>query len=160
MPSGVPEFPRSAVEILPDWLEMAEFIVPLDDITSTFSTGEFIMEYLPENIFLVSLIWRTTAAYTATAATDSDADNVRPVLQFGDTTNYRKFGILNAQHLCDTGAHGELPLNFEDTSTGGNSLACWVDFRGENALTTGTLELFLKYRANSERSAKRGKRAK
>ena len=153
MPLGVPTFPRSAVEILPDWLEMAEFIVPLDDITSTFSTGEFIMEYLPENIFLVSLIWRVTAAFIGT-----DSEEGYTNVQFGDTTNYRKFGMLTQAHLGNTDAYGELPLNFEDTSTGGNQLACWVHFEN-TAPTLGTLELFLKYRANSERSAKRGKRA-
>lgn len=145
MPLGIPTPPRSVVEHnLADWLARTEFIVPLDDITSTFSTGEFIMENLPENVFLVSLLWRTSAAFVG-----ADSEEGYTVIQFGDTVDYRKFGLLHQGHLGSSNAYGELPLNFEDTSTSGTSLACWVHF--ENTVpTAGTLELFLKYRAASE----------
>lgn len=154
MPLGIPVPPKSLVDHkLPEWLEMSEFIVPLDDITSTFSTGEFVMENIPADVLMVSLLWRVTAAFIGT-----DSEEGWTLLQFGDTTNYRKFGMLTQSQLGATDGYGELPMNFEDTSTGGNTLACWVHF--ENTVpTAGTLELFLKYRASSERSAKRGTRA-
>ena len=168
MPQGIPVIPRSVVEILPDWLEMASFTVKLDTITSTFSTGEYVLENLPEGgIYLQEIGYRLITPF------ETASDDLFPEIWFGDTAEHKRFGALTAQHLTDTEFYGSgvIPLNFEDTSTGGvGTLTAYINW-GFGArvaaddstaalVTAGEVELWLTYRANSERVQKRGKRAK
>ena len=156
MPQGIPEFPRSVTEILPDWLEMAEYTVKLDTITSTFSTGEYTMEYLPESILITGLGYRLITPFTAAS------DDVFPEIWFGDTAEHKRYCVLNAQQLSSTEffGGGQIPLFYEDTSTGGGTLTAYIHWAAGEAPTAGEVDLWLKYRAKSERVQKRGKRAK
>jgi hypothetical protein len=155
MPLGVFVPPRSVVEAsLPAWLEMANYTTQLDSITSTFSTGEFIMEYFPpDSITILGIGWRLVTAFTAAS------DDVFPVIYFGDTAEHNRFFSLNIVQLGDTefgGQPGFAPLYFQDTSSDGMSLTAFIDWAGGEAPTAGDLELWLTYRVRSGRSANRG----
>ena len=156
MPQGIPVPPRSAIEILPDWLEMMVYNVPLDSINFDTSTGEIILEFLPDGIVLQSIDYKLVTPFTAAS------DDVFPEIWFGDTDEHKRFGVLNSQQLTDTEFYGSgsLPIFFDSTSTGETSLTAYVHWASGQAPTAGELELRLTYRANSGRLAKRGKRAK
>lgn len=158
MPQRIPSVPRSEVPNVVPWLEMAEFIVPLDNITSTFSTGEYTMEFLPEDVALMAIGYRTITRFI------ESSEEVWPTIWFGDTTDPKKYGQLSAAQLCSTLAYGEIPINFQDTSTGVGlpALTAHIHYGGLTGATVaaGEVELWLKFRSNSQRSAKRGVRAK
>lgn len=158
MPQRIPTVPRSEVPNVVPWLEMAEFIVPLDNITSTFSTGEYVMEYLPEDVMLTAIGYRVITRFI------ESSEEVWPTIWFGSTGDPKAFGSLSAAQLCSTLAFGEIPINFQDTSTGAGlpALAAHLHYGGLTGATVaaGEVELWLKYRSNSQRSAKRGVRAK
>lgn len=151
MPLGIPVPPKSIVEHnLPAWLEQCVFMTPLDDITSTFSTGEYVLENAVPNVIYVGIGYRLITPFTAAS------DDVFPEIWFGDSGEHKRFGVLNAQHLTDTEFFGSgfLPIFYEDTSTDPANITAYVHWAGGEAPTAGTVELWLQYRANSE-SARR-----
>ena len=156
-PKGVFEPPRSILEAnIPDWLEMATYITKLMDIDTAVSTGELVLEYLPENVFLEGIYYRLVTPFAAAS------DDLFPEIWFGDTANHRRYGGLRSENLVDTEffGGGYIPIGFMDTSTGGGTLTAYVHYASGETVGTGLVELWLKYRARADRDSKRGKKAK
>lgn len=164
MPRGIPVPPRSIISDMPAWLEMCEFVVKLDNITSTFSTGEYTMEYLPEDVYLIQIDYKVITAFNIAAS----SEDISPQIAFGDSTDVNRFGKLSALELNSTLAFGSISLNYQDTSTGADlpALIATVDYlglgagAGDEISTQGEVELWLHYRVNADRDRKRGVRAK
>ena len=155
MPQGIFVPPRSVVEAsLPAWLEMATYTVQLDTITSTFSTGEYVMEFFPpDSITLLGIGYRLVTAFTAAS------DDVFPEIHFGDTAEHDRFFALNAANLASTefgGQPGFMPVFYQDTSSDGMTLTAFINWAAGEAPTAGELELWMQYRVRSGRSANRG----
>ena len=160
MPQGIFVPPRSVVEAkLPAWLEMATYTVQLDTITSTFSTGEYIMEYFPpDSITLLGIGYRLVTPFSF-----NDAANVGyasfPEIWFGDTTEHKLFGVLSLAELISTDWFGSgfLPIFYQDTSSDGMTLTATIHNENQAAFSSdGELELWMQYRVRSGRSANRG----
>ncbi len=156
MPVGIPVPNRSGVSEgrMPDWLEMAEYLVQIDTITDTFSSGEYVLENLPPDVYLVSLDWRVTAVF----AGDSEADILQILI--GDSADYGKFGQILSPQLGSTGSWGSVPLNFHATDTAGISLTAYLVNDDAVMPSTGTLELWLRYRPNAGQPILGGRKAK
>ena len=154
---GVPSLPVGGVgsRIL-EWLQMATYVMKLDDITSTNSSGEIVLTNLPPDILPIALIYDVTARF----AGDSEPAVVH--MEFGSTSVLNLYGILNHGQLGSTNSYGKIPLPRQDTSTTGISLAVTIDFQGDDdtAPSAGTLELWLEYRLNSNEPRMGGVRAK
>ena len=159
MPQGIFVPPRSVVEAsLPAWLEMATYTVQLDTITSTFSSGEYIMEYFPpDSITLLGIGFRVVTPFTFT-----DTANVGfasfPEIWFGNTDEHMLFGGLRAElYTTDFYGSGFLPIFYQDTSSDGMSLTAYMHNENQPVLSSGgELELWMQYRVRSGRSANRG----
>jgi len=153
MATGIKVPPRSAHGNVGEWLKVAEYVVKLEDITSTFSTGEYTLARLPPNIYIDKIAYRCVVDFYATS------DDVFPEIWFGDTVSPKKWGMLNAAQLGDSNAYGELPINYETTSTGGVDLVVDIGYQGI-ASTQGQVELWLHYRAYAASPVIGGRKAK
>ena len=141
------------------WLELASYTVRLADFDATTSTGEQVRERLPEDITVEGILWRVATPW------NNDSEEIWPQLSFGDTADLARYGILTAKELCSTGnVNGMIPVFLVDTSTGADLPVLAIDYHlaGQEAIaaTSGTLELWLRYRNKSSREASAQKRAK
>ncbi len=156
MPVGMPVPNRSNMSDarLPDWMEMSEYLIQLDSITDTFSSGEYVLENVPPDTYLVALEWRVSAVFVGS----SEADLM--TIQFGDSASYGLFGQLTTAQLMSTGSFGTLPINFHASGSGGISLTAYLVNDDAIQPSSGTLELWLRYRPRASEPILGGRKAK
>lgn len=158
MATNLPVVPRSGVadNKIADWFELSPKVVRLEDITSTFSTGEYILANLNPNIVLLGIGYRCTVPFE-----NDSGEPSFPKFLFGDTTTVNLFGVLTQVQLGSTNSFGMMPVHYETTGSDGVSLAVDIGY-GTNvgATPAGTLELWAHYRVNADRPALGGVRAK
>lgn len=126
-----------------EWFNAAEFIVHLDQITSTMATdAELELAYVPDDVILTGISWECRSPWL-----NDSGEPFFPRVYMGDTSNLTLFGELNQLHLGSSGQHGFIPLAYY--SSGGFTFA--VDIGDDpitytDASTAGTLDLWLHYR--------------
>ncbi len=156
--ADLPVIPRSGVadNKIGDWLELSPKVIRAEDITSTFSTGEYILANLAPNIVLLGIGYRCVVEFE-----NDSGEPSFPKFFFGTSDDFDRFGVLTQAQLGDTNSYGLMPLHYETTSTGGVSLAMDIGYgTNEGAANVGTLELWIHYRVNADQPALGGVRAK
>jgi len=133
---GYPGWPEKPIS------ELQTYKIRADRINYDTSTGELELFSLPAGTLVVSLEWQTVAAWA-----DSEMSN--PMILLGDTSNYRKYGVLGQAQLGSTG-NGKIDVNFD--STGESKIVAYIVTQGAKpvAPAAGNLDIWLTYRPFSE----------
>jgi len=136
---------------LPEWLNAAEYVVKLPDISSDLDTGDNTLAVIPDDVLLISIGFRCKTAFK-----NDSHEPLFPHVTFGNSSAPDTLGVLPAAYFQQVGFSGELPLWV--VSTAGFTLTMDVgDFNAAAgsmnsiAFGEGAMELWLKYRPRAQK---------